>query len=413
MKKKVLLITTDVYPYGHSELLYSENIDLIAKEFDIVEIFSLANKGELSFNLPKNVHAQKLDIDYKRKDYIIEVFFFFIKTFFKEKVFLKINKCPFTFSHFKVFINSIFQAIHFSKQIEQRLKKYFFNDDLIYAQSYWCNEVFLAILILKIKTKKVQKATSYLHGYDLVWERYSPKYLPLRWFVSKYANKLFFVSEFGKNYFSSKFTEIKPDLIVNYLGVSRIFEIKKKDIDFYRIVSCSRIIPLKRIHLIIESLELINQLQIEWIHFGSGEIENEIKDLAFKKLGLKDNITYHFMGSVENHFIQKYYSLNQVDLFCNVSEYEGIPISIMEAMAYGIPCLATDVGGVNEIVNNHNGILIQKDCTIYQLKNHIEQFILKTYEEKQNFINEAILTWERKFNSKSNFLQFLKIYKEN
>ena len=44
-----------------------------------------------------------------------------------------------------------------------------------------------------------------------------------------------------------------------------------------------------------------------------------------------------------------------VDLFLTVSANEGIPVSIMEAQSFGIPVIATDVGGISEIVNNVNG----------------------------------------------------------
>jgi glycosyltransferase involved in cell wall biosynthesis len=94
---------------------------------------------------------------------------------------------------------------------------------------------------------------------------------------------------------------------------------------------------------------------------------DEISTLANNKLNSKYNISFQLMGNVKNEEIQKYYSLNQVDLFINVSEYEGIPISIMEAMAYGIPCLATNVGGVREIVNDDNGFLLNKDTNYNQI----------------------------------------------
>ncbi len=142
-------------------------------------------------------------------------------------------------------------------------------------------------------------------------------------------------------------------------------------------------------------------------------MENEIKQLASDTLNNKNNISYKFMGDIKNDLIQEYYALNQVDLFCNVSEYEGLPISIMEAMAYGIPCLATDVGGVSEIVNSQNGILIEKNSSSIQIKNHIETFILQSQEIKQSYIDKAISCWEIKFNCKTNFNEYIRLFKEN
>lgn len=42
-----------------------------------------------------------------------------------------------------------------------------------------------------------------------------------------------------------------------------------------------------------------------------------------------------------------------------MSDSEGIPVSIMEAMSFGIPVIARNVGGMSEIVNEENGLLLE------------------------------------------------------
>lgn len=44
-----------------------------------------------------------------------------------------------------------------------------------------------------------------------------------------------------------------------------------------------------------------------------------------------------------------------------MSDSEGIPVSIMEAMSFGIPVIARNVGGMSEIVNEENGLLLEND----------------------------------------------------
>ena len=58
---------------------------------------------------------------------------------------------------------------------------------------------------------------------------------------------------------------------------------------------------------------------------------------------------------------QEYYSANRVDLFISLSASEGLPVSMMEAISFGIPILATGVGGVPEIVNTSTGRLVKAD----------------------------------------------------
>jgi colanic acid/amylovoran biosynthesis glycosyltransferase len=414
MSKKILVITTDVYPFGHSELLYSENIEFIAKQFDFVEIFSLSNETNIQYKLPSNVSCHNL-ILLKNSNIFWNSLIFASKSFFSEFKFLVGNNNNLSFSKLKVYFNYILNAFGYLNQIEKRLSIYNRQENQFFSQSYWCNDVFISLLLMKNRSIiPLHFASTYMHGYDLVWERHDPKYLPLRWYIVKYSNILYFVSNYGKDYFCSKFDSIPIPTKVNYLGVSKLFEShldsESKSSPCYRIVSCSRIIPLKRIHLIVESLAIIEDFSIDWIHFGDGELMDEISTLANNKLNSKYNISFQLMGNVKNEEIQKYYSLNQVDLFINVSEYEGIPISIMEAMAYGIPCLATNVGGVREIVNDDNGFLLNKDTNYNQIISSIEYYFKLAEDVRFTYQENAYNCWKENFNSKLNFQKYFDFY---
>lgn len=55
------------------------------------------------------------------------------------------------------------------------------------------------------------------------------------------------------------------------------------------------------------------------------------------------------------------YSEHPVDVFINLSTNEGVPVSIMEAISFDIPIVATDVGGTSEIVTDETGILVSSN----------------------------------------------------
>ena len=169
-----------------------------------------------------------------------------------------------------------------------------------------------------------------------------------------------------------------------------------------KIVSCSNLVDVKRVNLIIEALSFL-EIPIEWIHFGAGPCAGALKKLANERLN-KKNIKYNFQGFVDNKKILMYYLKHHIDLFINVSESEGIPVSIMEAMSFGVPVIATDVGGTGEIVKNDiNGFLLNKDFTI----NELEEKILSVYSKPEDKILElrknARNTWEAKFNAVKNY----------
>jgi glycosyltransferase involved in cell wall biosynthesis len=56
------------------------------------------------------------------------------------------------------------------------------------------------------------------------------------------------------------------------------------------------------------------------------------------------------VGHVSHAQVRKLLCEGQYDIIVNLSESEGVPVSLMEAMSFGIPPVATDVGGVRELV---------------------------------------------------------------
>jgi glycosyltransferase involved in cell wall biosynthesis len=87
---------------------------------------------------------------------------------------------------------------------------------------------------------------------------------------------------------------------------------------------------------------------------GEGPLEQSVRDLV-QSLGLSDNIRFKkrtTYSEVPNDY-------RAADIFITTSISDGTPVSILEAMASGLPCIATNVGGIPEwIENQKNGILI-------------------------------------------------------
>ncbi len=61
---------------------------------------------------------------------------------------------------------------------------------------------------------------------------------------------------------------------------------------------------------------------------------------------------------MSNDKILDVYEQFDVDFFINLSDSEWIPVTIMEAMPMGIPVIDRNVGGISEIVNKSNGLLL-------------------------------------------------------
>lgn len=116
-------------------------------------------------------------------------------------------------------------------------------------------------------------------------------------------------------------------------------------------------------------------------------------------------VTFEFRGNVPNDELQWFYRSNRIDCFITTSETEGLPVSIMEAMSYGIPVIATDVGGIREMVDG-NGILLSPDPDTEEVGNALLRVMLADGTTKAMFSEQSARVWDHKFNRKNNVKQF-------
>jgi glycosyltransferase involved in cell wall biosynthesis len=79
--------------------------------------------------------------------------------------------------------------------------------------------------------------------------------------------------------------------------------------------------------------------------------------------GLPASVEVHLLGKVAPADVPRIYADSCFDVFLNVSESEGVPVSIMEAMGAGIPAIVTEVGGNGEIVDDTVGVVVGKNVS--------------------------------------------------
>jgi glycosyltransferase involved in cell wall biosynthesis len=114
------------------------------------------------------------------------------------------------------------------------------------------------------------------------------------------------------------------------------------------------------------------------------------------------------MGNVENSKILDFYSENYVDLFINFSEFEGVPVSIMEAQSASITVLATKVGGTTEIVSSENGFLVEKYFDLSETVKQINSFLNSSNESIVKKRKSAYLSWKKSYRAEKNYIDFFK-----
>lgn len=115
--------------------------------------------------------------------------------------------------------------------------------------------------------------------------------------------------------------------------------------------------PVKGVKYLIEAMSIINHVddRVRLLLVGGGEERGNLEILA-KRLAVADKV--NFMGKVPHQKVPEFMSAS--DVFVLPSLSEGFPLTILEAMASGLPVVASRVGGLPEIIQEgKNGFLTE------------------------------------------------------
>lgn len=177
------------------------------------------------------------------------------------------------------------------------------------------------------------------------------------------ADQIVFVSEAGKQSFVQEFNLRRNNLNVVYNGISleklntgkNNYPSLKNTITLLYI---GRLVKVKGVHLLIAAVEKLKKdYDIRLVIVGDGEERKALESLT-GKLGLDKIIS--FAG--QQRKLDSYYRGAHFLVYPSTWQ-EVFGISLVEAMAYGLPCIANNVGGIPEIIKDgRNGYLTQ-ECT--------------------------------------------------
>ena len=164
--------------------------------------------------------------------------------------------------------------------------------------------------------------------------------------------------------------------------------------------------PLKRIDLLVSALSLLDDVPVEWIHVGDDYGTNRmpaLRKLAEELLAKKSNIRFELAGRKSNEELYEIYNDRRVNLFINLSTTEGTPVSMMEALSFGVPIIGTRVGGVPEIIEEGiNGFLLPVDTNAGEVAEKIRNYFKLSADSKKELSANARRTWDEKFNAAKN-----------
>ena len=403
---RTLILLTSGFPFFVSEGFLRDEIFVASDYFDRILIFAVNDKFEESLPLPTNVTAYQIREKSCTILKAINAFKYLFPRHESWKLLKENINTNFKMKLYYSYIKGLAEKTY-SKVYKTIHNINFETDEQITLYSYWLNDLAYTAIKLKntiFKNHQV-KIVSRAHGGDLYEESNKMGFYPLKLYNIKYVDKVYACSLNGTHYLQDKFPEYANKIECRYLGSHDYGMQQIKPSGQFTIVSCSFCVPVKRINLIIDSLALCTSgRKIKWIHLGDGILYDTLKKYAGEKLN--NIIDFEFYGRLRNDEVIDFYKNHYIDLFINTSRSEGVPFSIMEAMSFGIPVIATDVGGTRELVNENVGCLLKKDFHSEELVNKIMYFANMTEDGIEELRKTVRNQWNKSFNSLKNYNDF-------
>lgn len=238
------------------------------------------------------------------------------------------------------------------------------------------------------------------HAYDIDTERVPLNPYLMKKTIGEEADGLYLISQTAKSQYMDYMQGCVDEEKVHVLAMGSAGqpadtcrEAPRFTQGVLRVVSCAQIIPIKQVPMLVEALAKWDGMPLCWTHIGGGEGEEELRQLAAFKLDPKENVICEILGAKESEKIQQIYETRAFDVFINTSRKEGVPISIMEAMRYGTPVIAPNVGGIPELVNPDIGWLFDPEEGADGVLKALKALAAQTAEESQRMREAAQECW--------------------
>lgn len=355
MSKKIVFITSS-FPFGKSEVWAINELNSLLTLGNEITIIPRSGKGKIINQDAVKFSSHLIDLPYINWN----IFIFLIKN-------ILFNPVQF----FRLIISTIMQSntvIDFIKALII-LPKSIFSAKLLQSKNIDHIHSFSttsAAVMAYIISSYLKVPWSYtLHSSSVLNSKYKKSFL----FQSRSASKCRAISQIIANDLSNFLgPSLSKKISTVHLGVDiEGFKKEKSSINDPLIIATPAELKVHKGHVyaIDAAKKLIDKgvFNFKWFFYGSGPLLNELQKKV-KELNLINHC--YFLGNIDHQELLNKYKSHEVDIIISSSisipdVFEGIPVSLMEAMSYGIPVIATDSGGTKELVDGKSGILVKQN----------------------------------------------------
>jgi glycosyltransferase involved in cell wall biosynthesis len=296
----------------------------------------------------------------------------------KENIFVEL---PY-FNSIKSFAFNYYLNKKFRKKTDEIFIKQIDSSEIVWAR----NPSLASIIFSELALKKNKILISHICA-DIEYSWKNPKY--------KYHQKIFayFMSKFilyklqkitkNKNTYSlctgtklyKQFKCINKNTIQFVDSLIKESDLKSKETINNKFIFVGRLNIEKGILDLLKACEILKSRNINFSLdiIGFGNLKKDIEKLI-RKNKLSNEI--NFIGSLAHNEVQKFYEKNSIFILPSNADYEGFPRVILEAWAFGMPVITTNVGGIKGLGQDGKNLLFAERMNPLSIAGCMEKIIL-------------------------------------
>jgi len=243
----------------------------------------------------------------------------------------------------------------------------------------------LAALWLKRKYNFQYALTEHYGIYnDIVDEPFQKRNWLFKYFVKKIIKESSVFIPVSKNIGEAinKMVLGKPfDVVYNSVDTKIFHSVIKENNKRFRFIHVSNMIPLKNVEGIIRTVAKLWSKRNDFELVVVGKYNSHVYALA-ENTNLLNTVIF-FTGEIPYPEVAK--QMQNADSLILFSKTENMPCVILEALCCGLPVIATNVGGIPEVINKENGLLVHSENEI-----ELEQAMTTTIDRYNEFNRKQI-----------------------